>query len=85
MSGIHIGKRRRSDSTQRNKNTQPAQTQDTQKGSAAREKGRQRERDDTPGHPVIRTPASPVEVTLCPPPTPAGGDQENRWAGGSGP
>ncbi|CAK9873709.1 unnamed protein product [Sphagnum jensenii] len=62
--------------------TASANTQDTQKGSAAREKGRQRERDDTPGHPVIQPPDSPVEVTLFPPPTPAGGDQENRWAAG---
>jgi hypothetical protein len=50
-----------------------------------REREGQRKRDDTPGHPVIQPPASPVEVNLFPPPTPAGGDQENRWAGGSGP
>ncbi len=43
MSGIHIGKRRRTDSTHRNKNTLRAETQDTQKRSAAREKGRGRE------------------------------------------
>jgi hypothetical protein len=55
MSGIHIGKRRRSDSTQRNKNTQRAETQDTQKRSAERQRGRkaegERRHSRSSGHP----------------------------------
>lgn len=63
MSGIHIGKRRRSDSTQRNKkHTASGNTRHVEAKRSERQ-GQQRERDDTPGHPVIQPPDSPVEVT----------------------